>query len=173
MAATADQLEQALESFYLLFNGVVIFRKFNARTSDRSSRVGFLVMSCGYTLIESGGVRSQNAGHSVFKTLLILSKSLDPTAQTARTISACSSFIGFGLLDLRLSLCLRRTTERDLGNTLLGQRTFRRSRSASWFGEFHQFEQRLQIESTGSVHSFLLSLHVGFSRDEHRLERLC
>jgi hypothetical protein len=34
-----------------------------------------LVMSCGYTLIESGGVRSQNAGHSLFKTLLILSKS--------------------------------------------------------------------------------------------------
>ena len=31
-------------------------------------------MSCGYTLIESGGVRSQNAGHSLFKTLLILSK---------------------------------------------------------------------------------------------------
>jgi len=31
-------------------------------------------MSCGYTLIESGGVRSQNAGHSLFKTLLIFSK---------------------------------------------------------------------------------------------------
>lgn len=31
-------------------------------------------MSCGYTLIESGGVRSQNAGHSLFKSLLILSK---------------------------------------------------------------------------------------------------
>ncbi|CAF1122303.1 unnamed protein product [Didymodactylos carnosus] len=30
------------------------------------------IMSCGYTLIESGGVRSQNAGHSLFKTLLIL-----------------------------------------------------------------------------------------------------
>jgi hypothetical protein len=35
----------------------------------------YVVMSCGYTLIESGGVRSQNAGHSLFKTLLILSKS--------------------------------------------------------------------------------------------------
>ena len=34
----------------------------------------FIVMSFGYTLIESGGVRSQNAGHSLFKTLLILSK---------------------------------------------------------------------------------------------------
>jgi len=33
-----------------------------------------LVMSFGYTLIESGGVRSQNAGHSLFKSLLILSK---------------------------------------------------------------------------------------------------
>ncbi|CAF1074355.1 unnamed protein product, partial [Didymodactylos carnosus] len=31
-----------------------------------------ILMSCGYTLIESGGVRSQNAGHSLFKTLLIL-----------------------------------------------------------------------------------------------------
>lgn len=31
-------------------------------------------MSFGYTLIESGGVRSQNAGHSLFKSLLILSK---------------------------------------------------------------------------------------------------
>ena len=31
-------------------------------------------MSCGYALIESGGVRSQNAGHSLFKTLLVFSK---------------------------------------------------------------------------------------------------
>lgn len=31
-------------------------------------------MSCGYTLIESGGVRSQNAGHSLFKTLLVFSE---------------------------------------------------------------------------------------------------
>ncbi|UJR33721.1 hypothetical protein I4U23_021149 [Adineta vaga] len=54
MAATLDQLQQAVESFFLLFNGVVIF-----------------LMSCGYTLIESGGVRSQNAGHSLFKTLVI------------------------------------------------------------------------------------------------------
>ncbi|CAF1681343.1 unnamed protein product, partial [Adineta ricciae] len=55
MAATNEQLQQAVESFFLLFNGVVIF-----------------LMSFGYTLIESGGVRSQNAGHSLFKTLLIL-----------------------------------------------------------------------------------------------------
>lgn len=53
--ATTEQVERALESFFLLFNGVVVF-----------------LMSCGYTLIESGGVRSQNAGHSLFKTLLIL-----------------------------------------------------------------------------------------------------
>jgi hypothetical protein len=33
-------------------------------------------MSFGYTLIESGGVRSQNAGHSLFKTLLVFSKSI-------------------------------------------------------------------------------------------------
>ncbi|CAF2871350.1 unnamed protein product [Rotaria sp. Silwood2] len=55
MAATNEQIQQAVESFFLLFNGVVVF-----------------LMSCGYTLIESGGVRSQNAAHSLFKTLLIL-----------------------------------------------------------------------------------------------------
>ncbi|CAF1250810.1 unnamed protein product [Adineta steineri] len=55
MAATNEQIQQAVESFFLLFNGVIIF-----------------LMSFGYTLIESGGVRSQNAGHSLFKTLLIL-----------------------------------------------------------------------------------------------------
>lgn len=55
MAATNQQLQQAVESFFLLFNGVVVF-----------------LMSFGYTLIESGGVRSQNAGHSLFKSLLIL-----------------------------------------------------------------------------------------------------
>ncbi|CAF1172378.1 unnamed protein product [Rotaria sordida] len=54
MAATNEQIQQAIESFFLLFNGVVVF-----------------LMSCGYTLIESGGVRSQNAGHTLFKTLLI------------------------------------------------------------------------------------------------------
>ncbi|CAF2329932.1 unnamed protein product [Rotaria sp. Silwood2] len=59
MAATNEQLQQAIESFFLLFNGVVVF-----------------LMSCGYTLIESGGVRSQNAGHSLFKTLLILISSI-------------------------------------------------------------------------------------------------
>ncbi|CAF0726961.1 unnamed protein product [Adineta steineri] len=52
--ATTDEIQQAVESFFLLFNGVIVF-----------------LMSCGYTLIESGGVRSQNAGHSLFKTLLI------------------------------------------------------------------------------------------------------
>jgi Amt family ammonium transporter len=52
---TTDDLQSAVESFFLLFNGVVVF-----------------LMSWGYTLIESGGVRSQNAGHSLFKTLLIL-----------------------------------------------------------------------------------------------------
>jgi Amt family ammonium transporter len=55
MSATAEQIQQAVESFFLLFNAVAVF-----------------LMSCGYTLIESGGVRSQNAGHSLFKTLLIL-----------------------------------------------------------------------------------------------------
>lgn len=55
MTATNQEIQSAVESFFLLFNGVVVF-----------------LMSCGYTLIESGGVRSQNAGHSLFKSLLIL-----------------------------------------------------------------------------------------------------
>ena len=73
--ATVDQVESALESFFLLFNGVVVFCKAKKKQlTFRSILISsFLVMSCGYTLIESGGVRSQNAGHSLFKTLLILS----------------------------------------------------------------------------------------------------
>jgi hypothetical protein len=76
MAATNEQLQQAIESFFLLFNSVVVFCKFINHEKKQSETTFFfcLVMSCGYTLIESGGVRSQNAGHSLFKTLLILSK---------------------------------------------------------------------------------------------------
>lgn len=47
----------------------------SARLPPPPRRTPFvLVMSCGYTLIESGGVRSQNAGHSLFKTLVIFSE---------------------------------------------------------------------------------------------------
>jgi hypothetical protein len=75
MAATNDQIQQAVESFFLLFNGVVVFRKiFLKKINNKIKFLYILVMSCGYTLIESGGVRSQNAGHSLFKTLLILGK---------------------------------------------------------------------------------------------------
>jgi hypothetical protein len=75
MAATNDQIQQAVESFFLLFNGVVVFRKiFLKKINNKIKFLYILVMSCGYTLIESGGVRSQNAGHSLFKTLLIFSK---------------------------------------------------------------------------------------------------
>jgi hypothetical protein len=73
MAATNEQIQQAVESFFLLFNGVVVFCKlFNRKYSN--PKFYFLVMTFGYTLIESGGVRSQNAGHSLFKTLVIFSK---------------------------------------------------------------------------------------------------
>ena len=73
--ATTDDLQSAIESFFLLFNGVVVFCK-SLKTKNHVRNLIFyiLVMSCGYTLIESGGVRSQNAGHSLFKTLLILSE---------------------------------------------------------------------------------------------------
>lgn len=74
MAATNEQIQQAVESFFLLFNGVAVFRKYFSRSRRKDFLEFVLVMSCGYTLIESGGVRSQNAGHSLFKTLLILSK---------------------------------------------------------------------------------------------------
>lgn len=47
------------------------------RQTERQNFNGSLplisVMSCGYTLIESGGVRSQNAAHSLFKTFLVFS----------------------------------------------------------------------------------------------------
>ena len=74
--ATNDEIQQAVESFFLLFNGVIIFRKSTRFYSKHVYDEWFLllVMSCGYTLIESGGVRSQNAGHSLFKTLVIFSK---------------------------------------------------------------------------------------------------
>jgi hypothetical protein len=76
MAATNEQLQQAVESFFLLFNGVVVFCKLlkTKKIESEYSICYILVMSFGYTLIESGGVRSQNAGHSLFKTLLIFSK---------------------------------------------------------------------------------------------------
>ncbi len=76
MAATNEQLQQAIESFFLLFNGVAVFCKLLITKKNQIRNwIFYVVMSCGYTLIESGGVRSQNAGHSLFKTLLILSKS--------------------------------------------------------------------------------------------------
>jgi hypothetical protein len=75
MAATNEQIQQAVESFFLLFNAVAVFCKLLKNKKKNQILIfHILVMSCGYTLIESGGVRSQNAGHSLFKTLLILSK---------------------------------------------------------------------------------------------------
>ena len=56
----------------------MVWRCFVSNSRDEGETISasfVLVMSCGYTLIESGGVRSQNAGHSLFKTLLIFSKS--------------------------------------------------------------------------------------------------
>jgi len=71
---TTDDLQSAVESFFLLFNGVVVFCKLSSNKIQIKFLIDHLVMSWGYTLIESGGVRSQNAGHSLFKTLLILSE---------------------------------------------------------------------------------------------------
>jgi len=60
--------------FYFLMASSFSVKRKKKQLTFRSILISsFLVMSCGYTLIESGGVRSQNAGHSLFKTLLILS----------------------------------------------------------------------------------------------------